>query len=66
MRPQVDDKTAEVLEQLAEEQTKVDTEMLTFDQKLRVVLQNVGDIETATGRGEARRPTQEGRIIAEL
>jgi len=66
MRPQVDGETAEVLEQLADELTEVDTEMLTFDQRLRVVLKKVDDIETTTGSASTERATKAGRIIGQL
>ena len=65
MRPQVDDTTAEVVEQLADELTQIDVGMLTFDQQLRVVLQNMDDIQFKK-RGAQTGMTQVGRIVAQL
>ena len=65
MRPQVDDTTAEVVEQLADELTQIDVGMLTFDQQLRVVLQNMDDVQFKK-RGAQHGMTQVGRIVAQL
>jgi hypothetical protein len=64
MRPQVDDTTAEVVEQLADELTQIDVEMLTFDQQLRVVIQNMDDVEFKPRHGSSL--TNIGRIVAQL
>lgn len=66
MRPQVDDQTAEVVEDLADELTEIDVEMLTFDQQLRVVLQNMDDIEFRAASHVSRSLTNEGRIVSQL
>jgi hypothetical protein len=65
MRPQVDDTTAEVVEQLADELTEIDVEMLTFDQQLRVVIQNMDDVEFRR-RGASSGMTHAGQIVAQL
>ena len=66
MRPQVDDTTAKVVEQLADELTEIDVGMLTFDQQLQVVLKQMDDVEFKTGPGGNYRPTAEGRIVGQL
>jgi len=66
MRPQVDDETAEVVEQLADELTEIDVEMLTFNQQLRVVLKKMDNIEFSTGNGRNRQITEAGRIVGQL
>jgi len=65
MRPQVDDQTAEVVEELANELTEIDVEMLTFDQQLRVVLKQMDDIDFRK-RGAQTGMTQAGRIVGQL
>jgi len=66
MRPQVDDTTAEVVEQLADQLTEIDVDMLTFDQQLRVVLKQADDIDFSTKPGSNRNLSAEGRIIGQL
>lgn len=50
---------------MADELTEIDVEMLTFDQQLRVVLQNMDDIQFRK-RGAQSGMTQVGRIVAQL
>jgi hypothetical protein len=66
MRPQVDDTTATVVEELADELTEIDVEMLTFDQQLRVVLKQMDDIEFASRQAGTRQITNAGRIVEQL
>lgn len=66
MRPQLDDQTAEVVEKLADQLTEIDVEMLTFDQQLRVVLKNSGDITIKGGVADRNKLTQCGKIISML
>jgi len=66
MRPQVDDQTAAVVEELADELTEIDVDMLTFDQQLRVVLKKMDGVEFSAGRSANRRLTREGEIVGKL
>lgn len=60
MRPNLSDEIVEDVDTIIEETSSLDPEMLGFEQKLRIVLGNIGDMELETKGGN---PTEVGSVV---